>query len=151
VTIMTKKVPLAHDSESFPTPAWDASAADRPRVMATRDHETIRDWARRHQATPATGEASASGPATVAVTDGGAGIRFNFPAAARYRPISWDEWFEHFDGHHLAFIYEEQPGSQGRTAEPSFPPEPSSLADAARLARYRLMRAVDVPELEDEA
>ena len=43
--------------------------------------------------------------------DGGAGIRFNFPAAARFRPITWDEWFQNFSQHDLMFVYErEVPG-----------------------------------------
>lgn len=75
-------------------------------VMATQDHELIRKWAVRREAEPATGEATQSGHATVDVHDGGAGIRFNFPAAARFRPITWDEWFEHFVQHDLMFVYE---------------------------------------------
>jgi Protein of unknown function (DUF2934) len=88
-------------------------AADIPSVtkteqrLATRDKEVIRRWAARHCAEPATGEATASGPATIDVKDGGAGIRFNFPAAARFRPISWEEWFENFDQYRLVFVYEE--------------------------------------------
>jgi hypothetical protein len=77
------------------------------RKLATRDKDVIRQWAARHRAEPATGEATASGPATIHVNDGGAGIRFNFPAAARFRPITWDEWFDNFDRHALVFVYEE--------------------------------------------
>ena len=80
-------------------------------VFATEDHDAIRGWADRRQAEPATGEATASGPSTIAINDGGAGIRFNFPGAARFRPISWEEWFEHFDGHGLLFVFEEVDGS----------------------------------------
>jgi hypothetical protein len=75
-------------------------------TVATRDHELIRRWAQRREAEPATGERTASGEAKVSVTDGGAGIRFNFPATGRFRPISWDEWFENFEGHDLVFVYE---------------------------------------------
>ena len=75
-------------------------------IVATDDYQLIRDWAREHSAEPATGEATESGPATVDVKDGGAGIRFNFPAAARFRPISWDEWFRNFQQHELLFVYE---------------------------------------------
>lgn len=78
------------------------------RSIATRDREVIRRWAERHGAEPATGEATASGPATIDVNDGGAGVRFNFPAAARFRPISWDEWFDNMDRHHLVFVYDEE-------------------------------------------
>jgi hypothetical protein len=76
--------------------------------VATRDHGLIRAWAARHGAEPATGEASASGPATINVNDGGVGIRFNFPGAGRFRPISWTEWFAHFDRYRLTFVYEEE-------------------------------------------
>ncbi len=75
-------------------------------VVATRDHEVIRRWAGKHHAEPATGEATTSGPATVSVNDGGAGIRFNFPGTGQFRPISWDEWLANFDRHACAFVYE---------------------------------------------
>ena len=75
-------------------------------VVATRDHELVRRWAERRQAEPATGEETESGPSTVKVNDHGAGVRFNFPAVGRFRPISWDEWFQNFDEHSLVFIYE---------------------------------------------
>ena len=77
-------------------------------VVATDDEEVIRDWAARHNADPATGEATRSGPATVTITDRDAGIRFNFPGVARYRPISWQEWFENFHRHDLLFVYERE-------------------------------------------
>jgi hypothetical protein len=79
----------------------DAGSAMR----ATRDHDVIRTWALRMQAQPATGQATSSGPATVDVHDGGSGLRFNFPGASRFRAIDWDEWFTHFDRHHLVFVY----------------------------------------------
>lgn len=75
-------------------------------AVATREHDLIREWAARHGAEPATGEATASGPATIDVHDGGVGIRFNFPGFARFRPITWDEWFGHFDQYGLTFVYE---------------------------------------------
>jgi hypothetical protein len=81
----------------------------------TRDHTIIRQWATLRQAEPATGEATASGPATVEVNEGGAGIRFNFPAAARFRPITWEEWFENFERHRLTFVYEEPLTDANRT------------------------------------
>lgn len=81
-------------------------------VVATRDHELIQRWASRHQCQPATGEATASGSASTSINDGGAGIRFNFPAASRFRPISWEEWFGNFEEHELVFIYErDRPGT----------------------------------------
>lgn len=75
-------------------------------VVFTRDHELIRRWAAQRNAEPATGEATQSGPATVSVNDGGAGIRFNFPGVSAFRPITWDEWFDNFDRHGCAFVYD---------------------------------------------
>src|SRR5688572_16809965 len=75
-------------------------------IVATDDHELIVAWARQHSAEPATGEATESGPATVNIVDGGAGIRFNFPAASRFRPIEWAEWFRNFHQYDLLFVYE---------------------------------------------
>jgi hypothetical protein len=31
-------------------------------------------------------------------------VRFNFPGMAKFRPISWDEWFENFDAHGCIFV-----------------------------------------------
>lgn len=84
------------------------SAAEQPpgAVLATDDHKLIREWAVRRSAEPATGEATPSGPATVDVRDEGTGLRFNFPAAGRFRPITWDEWFQNFTHYDLMFVYE---------------------------------------------
>lgn len=87
---------------------------DRGTVVATRDHALIRKWAARYRAEPATGEATPSGQATTLdVHDGGARIRLNFPAAAQFRPISWDEWLSVFDRDRLVFVYEPEGTSEG--------------------------------------
>ena len=76
-------------------------------VLSTRDHEVIWKWARSREAEPATGEDTASGPASsMRVVDGGTALRFNFPAMSRFRRISWREWFDHFDHNHLTFVYD---------------------------------------------
>jgi hypothetical protein len=94
--------------------------------LATRDHVVIRRWAARYQASPATGEETASGPASgLHVTDGGAGIRFNFPAAGLFRPITWEEWFGNFDRHGLTFIYEH------------------AAAGSSSAPRYRIVKTVE--------
>jgi hypothetical protein len=98
--------------------------------VATRDRELITRWAARHRAEPATAEATLSGPATVDVHDGGAAIRFNFPGFGRFRPITWDEWFQDFDRHGLTFVYEESP-------DPAEAPSP----------RYRIVRTEDWKDL----
>jgi hypothetical protein len=110
--------------ESYVAAMDRLSPGTRPRAVETNSREVIRAWAARHQAEPATGEATASGPATTRVTDGGSGLRFNFPGFARFRPITWDEWFDHLDRHGLALVYEEEVAdrayalSQARGGEP---------------------------------
>ena len=81
-------------------------------VVVTDEHHLIREWAARHMAEPATGEATASGPATVTVQDLGAGIRFNFPGVARFRPITWTEWFENLSTYDLVFVFEHEAQGQ---------------------------------------
>jgi hypothetical protein len=104
---MDAYMPLFNDVEGLLGPMPRASD-NGPRAIATRDHAEIQRWGARHHAEPATGESTPSGPATLDVRDGGAGIRLNFPGTGRFRPITWDEWFEHFERHHLLFVYEEE-------------------------------------------
>ena len=104
---MNSNIPLFNKVEARLARSADTSDAHHASI-ATRDHEAIRQWGARHRAEPATGEATASGPATVHMRDGGAGIRLNFPGAGRFRPITWDEWFENFERHHLTFVYEDR-------------------------------------------
>ena len=132
----------------------DATPYERRQIRAlmTRDRDVIRRWAERHKAEPATGEATSSGPATVTVNDGGAGIRFNFPSVGRFRPISWDEWFENFEAHGLTFVYEEEVadrayefyqargGEHGRDWEDWFEAERQLHKPGAPSARYRLIK-----------
>jgi hypothetical protein len=78
-------------------------------VPSTRDHDIIWKWARAREAEPATGEETASGPASpYKVADGGSALRFNFPSLSRFRRIKWSEWFEHFDRHGLTFVYDDK-------------------------------------------
>jgi hypothetical protein len=104
---METKGPLLLKQKHVPMVTTEDDALTGP--VATRDHGVIRRWAERRQAEPATGEATASGPATADVRDGGVGIRFNFPGFARLRPIPWEEWFDNFERHQLTFVYEGQP------------------------------------------
>lgn len=102
---------LPDDDAGRPVDVHSAEAQQPGAVLATDDRELIREWAARHRAEPATGEATPSGPATVDVVDGDAGIRFNFPSAAPFRPITWEEWFRNFTQHELMFVYErDDPG-----------------------------------------
>ena len=102
-----------HGRDKFATLAG-GQPQDRPgtRTVVTTDHDTVKRWAASHSAEPATGEATASGPAVRTVTDDGPGIRFNFPGFAPFRPIAWTEWLDNFDLHELAFVYEEEDGVQ---------------------------------------
>ena len=134
------------------------------RTRATRDRDEIRRWAAEHNAEPATGEATTSGPLTVDVNDGGAGIRFNFPGFARFRPISWEEWFENFFRYELVFVFEElDPAivarrawqlSQSRGAEPGHEQDDWFRAErevqehssaGVRPAGYRLLKMATEP------
>ena len=106
----------------------DPPLASSGEVAFTRDHDVIRRWAEKRQAVPATGEATASGPATVDVKDGGAGVRFNFPGSGSFRPITWDEWFGNFDAHECAFVYDND-------------------NDAPASNRYRIVKAAEWRDL----
>jgi hypothetical protein len=97
---------LLPDQKAIPEVRTEGPTPSGSQVVATRDHAVIRSWAEQRQAVPATGEATASGPATVNVNDGGASVRFNFPGAGMFRPISWEEWLANFDQHLCAFVYE---------------------------------------------
>jgi hypothetical protein len=117
--------PLLPEQNRIPDVRADSPIPAGAKVLSTRDHEVIRQWAIKRRAEPATGEATASGPATVDVKDGGAGIRFNFPGQGMYRPIAWEEWFENFDAHECAFVFDQD------------------APDAMPSNRYRIVKAAD--------
>ena len=149
---MEFKYSVAPRPDGFSTPADRTAPRSQLRALATKDHSLIQRWAERHHAEPATGEATASGPATLKVTDGGAGIRFNFPGIARFRPISWSEWFENFDFHGLTFVFEEEVadrayeywqargGGDGHDQDDWFQAESELGPRSAGAARYRLVK-----------
>ena len=76
-------------------------------TRTTTDHEDIRRWVEEHGGTPASVKGTDSG--------GEAGIlRIDFPGGAgedQLEHISWDDWFDKFDGSELAFLYQEQKAS----------------------------------------
>lgn len=121
---MSNDKPLMSPQRSIPEIRGDTPQDVSADVLATRDHDVIQRWAAVRHAEPATGEATSSGPATVAINDGGSGIRFNFPGTGRLRPISWSEWFENFDRYGLVFVY-------------------NNDALDARSTRYRIVKADD--------
>src|SRR5215471_1401256 len=125
--IMSVENPLLPDYVRVRHVTRDTPRDAGDRVLATRDHALIKEWARLLAAEPATGEASASGAATsFTVNDGGSGLRFNFPGAGRFRAISWEEWLDHFNRHDLTFVFE----NAGWGAPPS--------------GRYRIVRTEDL-------
>ncbi len=127
---MTNQGPLLPDNRRIPSVTRDKPPESGATVVSTRDLAVIRAWARMLEAEPATGEATASGPASsMSVADGGVGLRFNFPGWARFRDISWDEWFEHFNRHDLTFVFEPPAG------------------DAAPSGNYRIVRTEDLNSL----
>ena len=121
---MTSDGPLLPDLPPVTSVSSVDQTDDTTPVVFTRDHAVIKRWAAARHAEPATGEANYSGPATVNVNDGGAGIRFIFPGTSAFRPITWDEWLENFDSHHCVFVYDNESG------------EPLS-------SRYRIVKADD--------
>ncbi len=126
---MTTNDSLLPERKHIPDVKADTPVDQSEKVLSTRDHAVIRKWAATRQAEPATGEATRSGPATVDVQDGGAGVRFNFPGQGLFRPIEWDEWFDNFDRHQCAFVYDnDEPGTRPST-------------------RYRIVKAPDWREV----
>lgn len=95
-----------HPLQDLPDTASAGPAGGAAHVVGTRDTRLVRAWAEHQGAEPATGEATASGPATVFVNDQGSGLRFNFPGASRFRALTWDEWLAHFDAASLVFVFE---------------------------------------------
>jgi hypothetical protein len=109
--------PLVPEKHRIDSVTRETALESRAAVLSTRDPEAIREWARGVGAEPATGEATASGPAApLKVADGGTGLRFNFPGMSPFRVISWAEWFEHFNGHDLTFVYDNVRAGQSPSA-----------------------------------
>lgn len=113
---MTSRSLLPRDDKIFAVDRESESRHAAGTILATEDRQLIREWAARRGAEPATGQATPSGPATLNVQDGDAGIRFNFPGAGLFRPITWDEWFDDFERNELRFVYEFDPSSPPRSS-----------------------------------
>lgn len=70
----------------------------------TTDHETIRRWVEERGGWPAQVASTARGDETGI-------IRVDFPGFSgegKLERISWDDWFQKFDGSGLAFVYEDE-------------------------------------------
>jgi hypothetical protein len=103
---MNTKEPFFPQPDGFST-VDRQTGSSAIRAIATQDHAVIQAWAARHHAEPAIRDDFTPG-AAVHASDGGRIVRFNFPAAGRFRPVTWEEWFEHFDRLRLMFVYEEE-------------------------------------------
>ena len=80
------------------------------KAKRTTTHETIRRWAEKRGAHPATVIGTSSD--TVGV------LRLDFPGYSgkdTLEEVSWDDFFEKFDREHLAFLYQDKTAS-GRTS-----------------------------------
>ncbi|OLP53542.1 hypothetical protein BJF92_05090 [Rhizobium rhizosphaerae] len=72
----------------------------------TTDHQTIRDWA----------ESRDGHPAKVKGAKDGGILRFDFGEPEEsLEQISWDEFFEIFDGNGLALVYQDET-ADGKTS-----------------------------------
>ncbi len=73
----------------------------------TTDHDEIRRWVEEHDGKPASVRGTEEG-------DAAGVLRIDFPGGAgedELEHISWDEWFEKFDGENLAFLYQAKKAS----------------------------------------
>lgn len=74
-------------------------------ATATTSHDEIRDWAERHEASPATvrgtQDDSGAGVLTFDVQGYGAGEE-------ELEHLDWDTWFEKFDASGLALLYQDE-------------------------------------------
>jgi hypothetical protein len=74
----------------------------------TTDHDEIRRWVEDHDGRPVVVKGTGGGG------DGDGVLRIDFPGGAgeeSFEPVSWDDWFEKFDGNGLAFLYQEKKAS----------------------------------------
>jgi len=79
--------------------------------------DTIRRWAEKRGAVPASVEGTEHGREQVGI------LRFEFrPTPAKLEPIDWDAFFEKFEESELAFIHRGVVGGCTRTASTKRPP-----------------------------
>lgn len=74
----------------------------RGEVLATRNHDVIRQWARARDAAPVVIIGTEHGELPGA-------LAFSFPdvGGADLKQVSWDEWFKMFDDRGFSFVYQE--------------------------------------------
>jgi hypothetical protein len=84
-----------------------ASMAARGGERVTTDHEFIRDWVERRGGCPASASRGRRGKVEICYS---ARARKGPPALL---PMGWDEFFDWFEKHKLAFLYREAPRGSG--------------------------------------
>jgi hypothetical protein len=68
----------------------------------TTDHDTIRNWAEKRGAIPATVEGTEKDNEEAGI------LRFEFRNDSDLEPIDWDAFFEKFEESRLAFLYQDK-------------------------------------------
>ncbi|HZI46971.1 MAG TPA: hypothetical protein VFD75_04190 [Pyrinomonadaceae bacterium] len=68
----------------------------------TTDHETIRHWAEKRGAVPATVEGTEKDSEEAGI------LRFEFRKDGNLEPIDWDAFFDKFEESELAFLYQDK-------------------------------------------
>ena len=77
----------------------------------TKDHKKIQEWTEARNGKPAVVESTSNNG------KGGGLLRINFPGYAEdnLKNISWDEFFDIFDGNNLQFLYQEETKDGGES------------------------------------
>ncbi len=68
----------------------------------TTDHKTIRNWAEKRGAIPATVEGTEKNSEEAGI------LRFEFRDKTDLEPIDWEAFFEKFEESELAFLYQDK-------------------------------------------
>lgn len=68
----------------------------------TTDHDTIRNWAEKRGAVPATVEGTEKDSEKAGI------LRFEFRKDGHLEPIDWEAFFDKFEESELAFLYQDK-------------------------------------------
>jgi hypothetical protein len=68
----------------------------------TTDHDTIRNWAEKRGAVPATVEGTEKDSEKAGI------LRFEFRKDGNLEPIDWEAFFDKFEESELAFLYQDK-------------------------------------------
>jgi len=100
-----------------------------PAAKTTTDHKEIRKWVEAHGGWPAHVKQTGRG------RDPGI-LRVDFPGFSgedTLEPMSWKEWFDAFEKHELAFLYQDSPRSRfSKLVDRESTSAPTRRANAAK-------------------